>query len=1180
MAISDQDIRLMKSEILSDESDAGGRMTGLEVVDGVSNNLFPDISELDRTIGRVSLRKAFPAVLSENVDTYYGVNIIIDQIPVDPNVSVTLFSTGSHTDLREDAVNRIESYLARGPRYDGWLWEQHITGQKAIVLLQRPDRELPAVGATLVLVRDPLLSTEAQQFVRLISVSSIERVFQVGGCAQPVTMNVVTCEISDALLFDIEGGKPHCDDEQGMGEKHRVYSTIVADAGKYAGMQPLAEAIITGAYTFKANSIFTQLVPSAQVESPITDAKPRADSAIAVASGGSVTLVTTVYWDSTHNLYVGGAVFPGSLSVTISGVVIQDVGDGTLEAVDVQIGEVDYSSGVLSIVSGGPDYGTASKTIVFTPAAYPVRNMRTAAWDVTVESRAGTVVFILDPIPAPGSLAIDYRAQGKWYRLMDDGSGVLSGAETAYGSGTVNYSSGSVIVTLGALPDVGSSIIAAWGTSLIEIDRAGGTIAAGQTLQVALSVGSSIAPNTVSLSWATGKVAEDDGYGVITGDASGTVNYTTGEILFVPALMPAGGTEISVTVSDGVKSEQISSVEFNGITLQNQPVPGSVRIIVPAFTQDILLYDDGLGNLRVKTVNDAGIRIDTPNAIVGTVNYTTGACVVTADIPYKAPYHCGMFALLGSSGGSSTVSGASRTCYYSAGNLEFTWTSATAEYQTGAPVNTLPAQVFTWSPVIDLTPGYAETIVPGSVRADLGGKTLVDNAIGGLVQDINPSTGVGTAAGTLSYATGSVALSAWTPGASNQGTVAAMLTTLGGMGVNEVVFRTASAPLRPGSVIVQFQYVDEAGIVTVSSNTSGVLSAPDLVGTVDFETGIVRLFFGRWVPVTPEVMAQPWYFADAVVNGEAFQPRMALADTIRYAAVGYSYIPLDKNILGIDPVRLPTDGRVPIFRSGDVVVLHNTQNISVVTPTNALEIDCGRTRLSRVWIFDEGNAGIRVASNKYTVDLDAGLVTLVDVSGLVGPLRVEHRIEDMALCSDVQINGQLTVTRPITHDYPALTTGVSSALVIGDMQARAGRPFDQQSWTGVWSDSLIGNQATAQFNSTQYPITVQNIGAITERWLLKFITSTTVDVIGESVGQIASGLDIVNEIAPINPATNRPYFTINPLGWGGGWIAGNCLRFNTEGAQWPVWAARTIQQGPASGNADGFRIQIRGDADA
>ncbi len=501
-----------------------------------------------------------------------------------------------------------------------------------------------------------------------------------------------------------------------------------------------------------------------------------------------------------------------------------------------------------------------------------------------------------------------------------------------------------------------------------------------------------------------------------------------------------------------------------------------------------------------------------------------------------------------------------------------------ANYQSTEPLGSLPAQTFTWQPKIDLTPDFAETIVAGSVRLSLGGKTLVDRN-GRMDMDIDPATGAGVQAGTLSYASGEILLTAWVPGDANAGTVQAMLTTLGGFGCSEITFRTASAPLRSGSLILQFQFVDAEGVVTVTSTTDGLISAPDVDGRVDFQTGIVRVGFGTWVPVTPEVEAEPWYFAESVVNGMAFKPRTVLADTIRYAAVAYSYIPLDQDILGVDPVRLPSDGRVPIFRVGDVGVLHHTDSTSLATLTVPQTVNLGRTRLSRVWLFDEGNADTRVPTTHYTADLDAGTVTLTDATGLIGPIRIEHRIEDMALISDAQINGQLTFTRPITHDYPAQTTGVSSALVIGDMQSRATKPFDQQTWTGEWSDGLIGSATTAEYNSITYPVIVDNLGAIQERWALIFNTPTEVRVIGESVGQIAT-LPIAAEIAPLNPNTNAPYFRIDPLGWGSGWAAGNVLRFNTIAANYPVWIARTVQQGPATVGQDAFRIQIRGDADA
>ena len=64
-----------------------------------------------------------------------------------------------------------------------------------------------------------------------------------------------------------------------------------------------------------------------------------------------------------------------------------------------------------------------------------------------------------------------------------------------------------------------------------------------------------------------------------------------------------------------------------------------------------------------------------------------------------------------------------------------------------------------------------------------------------------------------------------------------------------------------------------------------------------------------------------------------------------------------------------------------------------------------------------------------------------------------------------------------------------------------------------------------------------------------------------------------------NPATGVPYFHLPALGWGNGWATGNVLRFNTIGAQFPVWVVRTVQQGPESVPDDNFTLLIRGDVD-
>jgi hypothetical protein len=132
MAILDGDIVLLKSEVLDDVPEGGGMATGAAVVDGVSNNLFNDISELDRTYGDVSLRKVFPGVLTDDVDGYYGSHVIIAMAPADPRVSATLFTTRGWSDERTAAQNKLESYLALGAATRLTLYGNHLVGQRSV----------------------------------------------------------------------------------------------------------------------------------------------------------------------------------------------------------------------------------------------------------------------------------------------------------------------------------------------------------------------------------------------------------------------------------------------------------------------------------------------------------------------------------------------------------------------------------------------------------------------------------------------------------------------------------------------------------------------------------------------------------------------------------------------------------------------------------------------------------------------------------------------------------------------------------------------------------------------------------------------------------------------------------------------------------------------------------------
>ena len=48
MPIQSGDVKLLKSAVMADVPEGGGAPTGVVIADGVSNAIFPDISELDR----------------------------------------------------------------------------------------------------------------------------------------------------------------------------------------------------------------------------------------------------------------------------------------------------------------------------------------------------------------------------------------------------------------------------------------------------------------------------------------------------------------------------------------------------------------------------------------------------------------------------------------------------------------------------------------------------------------------------------------------------------------------------------------------------------------------------------------------------------------------------------------------------------------------------------------------------------------------------------------------------------------------------------------------------------------------------------------------------------------------------------------------------------------------------
>ena len=1198
MPILAGDVKLVASQVMDDVAEGGSAPTANVIVDGASNSLFNDISELDRAGGRVNLRKVFASIQTDTTDTYLGGNVIVSDPPSDPRVAVTIFATQEVFDRRTHARDRIEAYLNKGSMWNGYLLENHIAGQRSIQLFQRVGAELPTIGKTLFLVMNEGLANEYSQYVRITRIASETRTFSygTGSGIQDYQAVVVSCDLSDALRYDFPGSPPDRLFTMATG-KTRTRDTVVADAAKYCGVVKTTQPVAIGDVAASVSSVFTQLVPSAQTETPLLDLTAGGTSETLIESdNGTVSYTSAAAFNSSTVLSVGNAIQPGTLSISVSGATLTDNGGHLMSGTTV-VGTVNYGRGQIALASSASTY-SGTKTISFRPAAAPIRVADTAGVRVDIESRSYNYILTIVPSPAPGTLQVSYRAQGKWYDLRDNGAGVLKGVSPEYGVGTVSYTTGTVAVTLGALPDVGSEIVYAWGGKANYFNRASSTIAPPSVALQLTHAG--VTPGSVTITWndGTARSATDDGKGAISGNASGTINYQTGLIQITPTVLPASGQTYSVAYTWGPPNEEEFhaplrngdgsidvEVDFDGL------IPGTVELewnllidlyeyisTTPAELQLItridpikIVKDDGLGVLR-----------DPQDVAFGTVNYATGVVRFKPDTTVRIPVARYNVTQIGWTRTDGRVLPVYRNLfshweYIPAGASmpidDTGW--AKVRYRAAGASNATNDSFTAGALAIDLTPTFAENIVPGSICFTLGGKTYFDR-LGSLYYDLDPVTGAATLAGQINYASGAANITAWVPAAANAVALRSLLTTLDGTPVDEVTFRVPASPVRPSSLQLLATRLS-GGTINVSANNNGDIIGTDVLGSIDYETGVVRVRFGAWVAAAGNE-GQSWYDPDAVVTIEGvakiFKPVPVFADTIKYNAVAYSYLPLDADIIGLDPVRLPQDGRVPIFRAGDFAVIGHTATVGPFTATSGQVVDCGRQRLSRVRVLD-GNG--EVVTSDYTADLEAGTVTFGVVTGLVQPVTVEHRIEDMAQVSDVQISGRLTFTRQITHDYP-VGSHVSSALVSGDLRAYVSNLFDQASWNGSFLDAIQGASATATYNDVLAPIVVTNAGAITERWAIQFTNATSFNVIGEHVGVIATGTT-GSDIAPINPATGKPYFTLAAVGWGSGWATGNVLRFNTTGALFPVWVVRTIQQGPETVTNDAFTLLVRGDVD-
>lgn len=665
--INKSDIKLMASQRLSDVDQGGGQMTAVEIVDGAVNNLFPDISRLDRTYGRVSLRKAFMAVKTSGQETYYGSHAAISRQAADPLVNVVFFSNEDWFDTRGDASSRMESYLVRGPLYYGALYGNHYLGTKLISIHTDVRTLDPEIGDVLCLVGDDGLSSEFSQYVRITEVSSVITTF-VGGDNVEYDKKILTLGIGDALEYTFTGEAIFRSSNY-VDLTTNICTTVVADAATYYGVSGIDADITSGDLSVEVSELYQSIVPSARSQNAILDfgvggirssVLPILDAGVEVLGSCSMTSNATVYLGTA--IEMGSFYFKNGAGTTQ----IHDDSKGNILA-DVQndeiVGSIDYLTGTLNFAST-TSIGNISGKFLYTPAVSVESPLYTGSIEVTSNNRGFVYVYNCEPDPMEGTLLINYVAGNRWYTLYDKGGGEIGGATTGIGTGVVNYATGSLSLTLGAMPDIGSNIYLYWGIELGKTDLSKETINYKIEHTVTIPDGESITKGTVSVTWIFETIeytVTDNGKGRFfqLSDESGTnyenclwgdINYDTGVIRFTPSMNIVNETSFTYNFLTGPKEVHSETPYTTNTTFTTTLVatgsilPGSVTgnyFVVSSDNDSVYLEDrveyekiltrtpiffkdDGIGGVLGK-INNAGDWIS-----IGTIDYVTKEITVDA----------------------------------------------------------------------------------------------------------------------------------------------------------------------------------------------------------------------------------------------------------------------------------------------------------------------------------------------------------------------------------------------------------------------------------------------------------------------------------------------------------------------------------------------------------------------
>lgn len=707
-------------------------------------------------------------------------------------------------------------------------------------------------------------------------------------------------------------------------------------------------------------------------------------------------------------------------------------------------------------------------------------------------------------------------------------------------------------------------------------------------------------PSSISLSWGGSKTARTSASGEIIGDWVGRYNIQKNRLEIDLSkspnnnhLHPKGAMDVTIAYHYGEKTHQSHKAPLRGsdgqVTLNLEDstgaiTPGSVKLRFNLLIENYDVKTEKapvfVDPYKVLTDDSKGGLVDETGKSFGSIDYANKRLTFMPDTQVNIPKSTYEWVDVDQglrkrlfAGFEYVPSGASMPIDETA--LVDVW------FYDENPKNSITETVASGHYEIDLLPTFAESITAGSLNFMWQNQHFYDDN-GAVMMGLNTKTGKSVPVGTIDYQHGIAQINQVQIDNKDPVVIKSLISAIDVMPITQTAFITPQAPLRPQSLQIRATTIDGKNILG-QANAKGEIKGEMMQGMVDYEYGVVDVKFGKWADVAkmPKHQDNDEIEKSQIKNGKVWQDVPVLGQSVRYNTVSYNYLPVDTTSIKIDSVRLPQDGRVPIFRRGDIILISNSQRQdigSAHTAGSTLKLE--RDDVDRICVADAN--GKPVNANLWTYDLAKGSITWandLDLSGYQMPLSVKHTIQERNRILSVDIDGTLSLLFATKRDYPIDNTYVSSVLLLGDLATRASVPFTQRNWDNVWRDEPSGGQLLNRLNVKNYPIRLTDDGAITEKWLIKFVLSSQFELYGQTLGFVKKA-DTLADLAPINPATNKPYFTIDKRAFGADapWASQDVIRFNTWGTLTPVWVLCAAQpSGVSYDETDGFSMCLFGD---